>query len=265
MGKEVGVIGNVIGFILAVIIIMFLAGGALAVGERPTGSYDFLILSWLWPKAHCNTGERRCETPIRPDFSLHGLWPAYRRSYSEPPYEEIWLVPSYSEVNGCTTIPPADSSTISSELFATYRIIDDMKLYWPDVTRCTFSSTTVNFWRIQFARHGMCFDYPNHPIFYFMTTLHLTRKFDIRGILEEGNILPGNQYVIENILHVIKERLGKVIRIRCNRDSSGRDQLYEIWLCINKYLKLTSCVFPTFGCPLVQEKIWYHSPHALNH
>ncbi|XP_038689351.1 uncharacterized protein LOC119988403 [Tripterygium wilfordii] len=91
----------------------------------------------------------------------------------------------YSKVNGCTDMEPENPSNITHDVFAT--IINNMMTYWPDVGHPNTYGWREDFWRSQFERHGMCFDFPNRPIFYFLVMLHLARKFDnILDILNQG-------------------------------------------------------------------------------
>ncbi|XP_038690608.1 ribonuclease 1-like [Tripterygium wilfordii] len=250
--------GNV--FIFAIILLILLAFDTRAF-RIPTGPYHFLILCWQWPQSYCNTGDRVCERPVRNKFTIHSLAPAYK--VVQPPYTQFWFVPPYSEENGCTTAEPEDPYNITSDLFAT--ISDDMQTYMPDVAHRSFSGRSEDFWRTQFERHGMCFDIPNHPLFYFLVTLHLARKYDyILDIFNQAQIVPGNEHVLRDIIVAINGNLRKVTTIRCNEDSDGRKQLNEVWLCFNKELKMISCPYQTFNCPDKQQSIWFHSAYPAN-
>lgn len=38
--------------------------------------FDYFKLVQQWPVPSCNTGKFSCPTPIKRDFTIHGLWPA---------------------------------------------------------------------------------------------------------------------------------------------------------------------------------------------
>ncbi|KAJ1700570.1 hypothetical protein LUZ63_000349 [Rhynchospora breviuscula] len=60
----------------------------------------------------------------------------------------------------------------------------------------------------------------------------------------------GGAYMLDSIINGITSCLGHVPGIGCNKDSSGRYQLYLVYLCINQSgtLLMDCPVYPSSGC-----------------
>eukprot|EP01018_Ginkgo_biloba_P038665 Gb_05908 [translate_table: standard] len=80
-----------------------------------------------------------------------------------------------------------------------------------------------------------------------MAALLLKERVDVLGALENAGIHPdGSQYSLESIQNGLTGALDTRPGIlECNRDESGNDQLYQIYLCVDTSASnLISCPVP---------------------
>ena len=99
--------------------------------------------------------------------------------------------------------------------------------------RCP-SSDGHSFWQHEWDKHGTCslsrFDQPS----YFTAALNLKNKVDILSSLEAKGIFPNNnKYNSKLIFQNVRREIGYKPAIQCNT-KSGKQQLYQIHICINK-------------------------------
>ncbi|XP_038693661.1 intracellular ribonuclease LX-like [Tripterygium wilfordii] len=125
-----------------------------------------------------------------------------------------------------------------------------MNMYWVDVLYNNWVQKNLELWRKQFKRHGKCFDYPDHPLYYFNTALDFVRRVNLLRILGDASIFPRNtegylaSYIANNISYVG----GKRAQIRCNEDANGALQLYEVQICFKPNGVTINCEFGYNNC-----------------
>ncbi|KAH9311345.1 hypothetical protein KI387_026380, partial [Taxus chinensis] len=101
------------------------------------------------------------------------------------------------------------------------------------------------FWAHEWERHGTC-SFNLHEHDYFNAALTLKGRLDILGALEAADILPnGGEYDSDGILETLREAIGAVPEIRCNKNLEGKEQLLEVFVCIDKYDASTVIPCPT--------------------
>jgi len=194
-------------------------------------SLDFYYFVQQWPGSYCDT-RRGCCYPRtgKPasDFSIHGLWP----NYSNGKWPQF-----------CDSSREFDYSKISD-------LKEELNKYW-DSLSCP-SSDGHEFWGHEWEKHGTCsLNLDEHS--YFETALSLRENMDILGALKQAGIKPdGREYSLRNIKEAIRESTGQLPRIECNRSEEGEHQLYQVYVCVDKWDAFTviECPFyPHSNCP----------------
>nr|DAD38359.1 TPA_asm: hypothetical protein HUJ06_009000 [Nelumbo nucifera] len=98
------------------------------------------------------------------------------------------------------------------------------------------SSNSESFWAYQWKKYGTC----SLPTFgtqhaYFKAALDLKDRVDLLQILEDEGIKPTGQYYSrEKIIQAVRTATGYTPSVVCSDDKFGRNQLYEIHLCVDK-------------------------------
>ncbi|XVF82166.1 hypothetical protein PTKIN_Ptkin16aG0023100 [Pterospermum kingtungense] len=127
-------------------------------------SFEFYKLSLQWPPSTCSNPMKTCRGKIPDNFTIHGLWPQHADDTPVRPYEED---------RRCTNKTPKTADDITPQLFGRDMLkkLDDN---WPDL----FKRSNLGFWKGEWAKHGMCSDYPTDPKSYFSETLKLAKKYN---------------------------------------------------------------------------------------
>lgn len=106
-----------------------------------------------------------------------------------------------------------------------------MQKHWPSLA-CP-SSDSIPFWTHEWEKHGTCSILNEHE--YFQTALDLKEKANILQVLKDGGIEPnGDFYRLESIKDAIKQGFGYTAFVECNVDRTRNQQLYQIYLCVDK-------------------------------
>ncbi|KAJ3704952.1 hypothetical protein LUZ61_008657 [Rhynchospora tenuis] len=193
-------------------------------------AYDFFYFVQQWPGSYCDTSSGCCyPTSGKPqsDFAIYGLWPYY--------------------ANG--TYP---SNCDSSNAFNATKIQDiqsSLQTNWPSLN-CP-SSNSSSLWASEWATHGTCSETVLDEHTYFQDALSFKNQTFLLQCLKSKAITPnGGLYMLDSITNAITSCLGHVPGIGCNKDSSGRYQLYLVYLCINQSgtLLMDCPVYPSSGC-----------------
>jgi len=150
-------------------------------------------------------------------FTIHGLWPENKNG-------------SYPE--NCAG-PKFDSSIITD-------LIPTLNKVWP-----SNNGNNGVFWQHEWEKHGTCSEFAEHP--YFLNSINLQAKYNIKSALDRSNIVPGKTYTTASINTAVQSNIGALPAIHCTSS-----KLVEIALCITKSLGLTNC--PTamgsyWNCP----------------
>eukprot|EP00253_Pinus_taeda_P009159 PITA_09159 len=136
---------------------------------------------------------------------------------------------------------------------------EELNKYW-DSLSCP-SSDGHKFWGYEWEKHDTCsLNLDEHS--YFESALSLRENMDILGALKEAGIKPDErEYSLRNIKEAIIESTGELPRIKCNRSEEGEHQLYQLYVCVDKWDAFTviKCPFyPHSNCPsmLVFPPFW---------
>ncbi|XWS08312.1 hypothetical protein CRYUN_Cryun41cG0068600 [Craigia yunnanensis] len=139
-------------------------------GKRGFGFYK---LSLQWPPSSCNIEGKRCIPVIRPNFTIHGLWPQKDNDMPVPPYNNT--------INICTNTIPTKKENNMDQLQPIREELDEK---WPNLylkkeeEGKRYIRDNLGFWMHEWEYHGMCSDYPNDPHGYFTKTLDLFDKYN---------------------------------------------------------------------------------------
>lgn len=205
--------------------------------------FDVLIFTQHWPQTVCYTWKEKsssntCLLPTDEEWTIHGVWPTE--------YHKIG--PQY-----CNKSLPFDAKALAT-------IEDTLKIKWIDVENGT---AHYSFWKHEWLKHGTCaavLPELNTEIKYFEKGLELLDKYDMKNILGQVNILPGNSYTVQEILKGVANVLGKNCQVECvSNKKEKQSYLFEIRICFDKSLELVDCDgiagFPT-NCPSTRKIIY---------
>ncbi|KAJ3701393.1 hypothetical protein LUZ61_005098 [Rhynchospora tenuis] len=113
------------------------------------------------------------------------------------------------------------------------------------------SSDSTSFWQHEWEKHGTCSETVLDEHSYFQDALNLKSMTKLLSCLKSANISPnGGSYTLTSIKNEISACIGHVPWIECNKDASGRYQLYQVYICVDHSgTTLIDCpVFPTGAC-----------------
>ncbi|KAJ3687627.1 hypothetical protein LUZ61_016791 [Rhynchospora tenuis] len=163
---------------------------------------------------------------------------------------------SYCDTSSGAVIRPMESPnqilqfTVSGPIM---RMIQDiqssLQTYWPSL-HCP-SSNSSSLWADEWATHGTCSETTLDEHSYFQDALYFKNQTFILQCLKSKAIFPnGGSYMLDSIITALTSCLGHVPGIGCNQDTSGRYQLYLVYLCINPSgtLLMDCPVYPSSGC-----------------
>ncbi|KAI3950937.1 hypothetical protein MKW92_008159 [Papaver armeniacum] len=192
--------------------------------------FDYFYFVQSWPGSYCDT-RRGCCFPTtgkpKADFGIHGLWPEYNDG---------------SYPSNCDPDSFFDPSVVSD-------LKEDLQRNWP--TLACPSGDGNAFWGHEWNKHGTCSESSLNQHAYFASALNLKRKINLLRILTNSGIKPdGGFYSLNRIKNAIREATGFTPGIKCNVDGDGNNQLYEIFICVDKNgLELIRCPeLPTQRC-----------------
>ena len=131
--------------------------------------------------------------PKNAEWSIHGLWP-----------EQLHKIgPSFCNKN--LYFNPA----------ALKRIREELKNKWANVHSEKYPES---FWKHEWDKHGTCaatLESTNSEEKYFQKSLELFDKYNMKNVLEEANIFPGDEYPVEQILDAVNKVLGVNSQVTC--------------------------------------------------
>ncbi|KAJ3690349.1 hypothetical protein LUZ61_019513 [Rhynchospora tenuis] len=193
-------------------------------------AYDFFYFVQQWPGSYCDTSSGCCyPTYGKPpsDFDIHGLWPNYNNG---------------SYPSNCDPNNPFDLSKIQD-------LVSSLQPNWASLA-CP-SSDSTSFWQHEWEKHGTCSETVLDEHSYFQDALNLKSMTKLLSCLKSANISPnGASYTLTSIKNAISTCIGHVPWIECNKDASGRYQLYQVYICVDHSgTTLIDCpIFPTGAC-----------------
>ncbi|MCO5587672.1 hypothetical protein L7F22_041623 [Adiantum nelumboides] len=182
---------------------------------RAAGSYCDLKQACCYP----TTGKPAS------DFSIHGLWPNY---------------------NDGTYPSNCEGTSYDSTLIADLK--EELQTYW-DTLACP-SGDGEKFWEHEWEKHGTCSGLDERG--YFEATLALRKSIDLLAALQSAGIEANDgSYALEDIQEALKQAIGHRPGLECNSSSSGKRQLYQVYVCVDTNAStLIDCpIFPSTTCP----------------
>ncbi|XP_011314777.1 ribonuclease Oy-like isoform X2 [Fopius arisanus] len=208
--------------------------------------FDHFVFSQLWPTTLClpldNGTTGGCNQTIRDQWMIHGLWPGKFHTL---------------DVQYCDNTSIFDPTSIDS-------IREEMKIKWLEWMPANDHDEVLALWKHEWEKHGTCstsLEILNTQTKYFEKGLQLYDNHNMNKILARANILPGNQYSIEDLLARVGGVLGKRLILHCS--GSNTSYLEEIWICFDKSMNLIHCDdvynFPT-DCPREREILYPEYP-----
>ncbi|XP_070149814.1 ribonuclease Oy-like [Polyergus mexicanus] len=201
--------------------------------KRESNKFDVLIFTQRWPLTACfmwkeKSEKHDCSLPKRDEWTIHGIWPTRYNT----------LGPEY-----CNKSLPFNPSVLAP-------LKSQLQENWIDIQD---GSDPYSFWKHEWYKHGTCavaIKELNNEYDYFQEGLKLLNTYNMIDILAKANILPGQKYMVENMLIGIQEILNKRGQIMCaHNEETGELYVNEIRICFDKTLQLIDCdgiyKFPT--------------------
>nr|UZQ19731.1 ribonuclease S-7-like [Gleditsia microphylla] len=212
--------------------------------SRPKPGYDHMVLALRWPNGFCNEPHITCRPspPEQQYFTLHGLWPV---KYGPDPSE-------------------CEADAVKDEILVELK--DDLLKYWPRLSSAKNFEYSKHLWRMQWFEHGSCSSNTFSPKQYFELGIALGKDYGekILKYLKDEGIKPDGrtEYNTASIVKAIKKGTGKVGKISCTKDKSGKLQLSEVLLCFHVDAKTQkNCIL---GSPSCNENFIFASERPLH-
>ncbi|XP_044005960.1 ribonuclease Oy-like [Aphidius gifuensis] len=186
--------------------------------------FDVLIFTQRLPQTVCyvwkeNFSSNTCLLPTDEEWTIHGVWPTQ--------YHKI--APSYC--NESLVFNLTALATIEDKLKKTISVEN--------------GTTHYSFWEHEWSKHGTCsavLPQLNTQMKYFEKGLGLLDKYNMKNILGQVNILPGNNYTVQEILKGVGTVLGKNCQVDCfSSKKQNVTYLFEIRICFDKSLNFIDC------------------------
>ncbi|XP_059315575.1 extracellular ribonuclease LE-like [Lycium ferocissimum] len=96
-------------------------------------------------------------------------------------------------------------------------LISSTQENWPTLA-CPRNNGT-RFWSHEWEKHA----------------LTIREKVNLLSVLKNTGIEPGGFYSLEAVKEAIKNGTGHEAAIQCNKEAHGNNQLYQVYLCVDKY------------------------------
>ncbi|RWR77480.1 extracellular ribonuclease LE-like protein [Cinnamomum micranthum f. kanehirae] len=195
--------------------------------------FDFYYLVLKWPGSYCK------------DCTVNGC--CMPTTFTNYPLEEDFLIKglyTYSDSGQAVT----KCNTTKFYVNALRNLIGDLYVHWPSI-KCP-SNNGVSQWRDAWTNYGVCSGLSEED--YFDKALKLRKKINLLSVLKGHGVLPSD-FLFYSPLYVetaIKVGLGADVGIKCSTNESGKCQIDEIYVCVDKTAsKVINCpVLPKFIC-----------------
>ncbi|XP_006660898.1 ribonuclease 1-like [Oryza brachyantha] len=227
-------------FSLCLILCLFVASGPAKTANADS-AFDFYYLILMWPGAYCSDSEYGCCVP--------------KYGYpSEDFFVQSFMTFDSSEnkaVVRCNSDKPFDINKLDS-------IENNINHYWSNI-KCPRTDGT-NTWKSAWNSYGVCSGLKE--LDYFKAALQLRKNADILSALSEQGIKPDYQlYSTEFIKWAVSQKLGVTPGVQCRDGPFGKQQLYQIYLCVDKDANgFVECpVLPSLHCPA---QVLFHPFHT---
>lgn len=169
--------------------------------RQTSNEFDVLIFTQRWPPTACfvwkeNSESRSCVLPKREEWTIHGIWPTKFRT----------IGPEY-----CNDSMPFDARTLAP-------LESELKENWIDIQN---GSRPYTFWKHEWDKHGTCaltVKALDNEYNYFLAGLNLLDEYNMIDVLAKASILPGQSYMVLDILAGIQKVLRKRGQVMCARN-----------------------------------------------
>lgn len=168
--------------------------------------FDFLVFAQHWPPTVCfawkeGDSTHECMLPEDEEWSIHGVWPS----------DFHGMGPTFC--NTSNHFNPKDLESLES----------DLKKKWMDIQNLT---DHYQFWRHEWDKHGTCaasLEIMDTEFKYFQQGLELLDTYDMKHVLAKANIMPGQSYLVEDIINAIEKVLGYKGKVSCVKNDVSND------------------------------------------
>lgn len=188
-----------------------------------TSNYDFdhLALNLQWAPGYCRTSDKECTGTIKPEFTIHGMWPVSKGGQN---YIQDCCFENIYRKNALNFM------------------LNDMNMHWPSV-----HERPGKFWAHEWLKHGTCAK--NVAALrgqekYFQKTISIFKQLRIVEALNRANIRPGNGPIkYSAFVGALKAIHGnKSVQVGCNLEPKQPVAvLTDVSFCFGADLKPTNC------------------------
>lgn len=189
---------------------------------------DYIKLMMSWGPGLCSSGKLNCRSTVKPEFTVHGLWPQQKNKESP--------------VNCCTNQ--------AFNMKSLRPIKDELKRYWPSLN----GLDEGGFWPYQWDKHGSCatkITGLDKVYDYFNFAINSMKESDFTNIITK-QFKPSNNrlYYGDAIIMALTQVYGAKLSIECAK-LKNKPQIYavtEISACFDTKLKLIDCPYTKRRC-----------------
>lgn len=174
----------------------------IANGPIQPNKFDIVLFTQRWPPTVCyiwkeSSESHSCSLPKHDNiWTIHGIWPTQFHK----------LGPQF-----CNKSLPFNVNDLAP-------IENELKEKWIDIQN---GSKAYSFWKHEWDKHGTCavtIKKLDSVFKYFQTGLKLLDTYNMINVLTKSNILPGEKYTINDVLHAIEKVLGKRAQVMCTKN-----------------------------------------------
>lgn len=108
-----------------------------------------------------------------------------------------------------------------------------LKEYWIDVHK---EAPPYSFWKHEWIKHGTCgvtIEALNSEVKYFQTGLSFLGTYNMMDVLAKANIMPGQKYMVGDMLKAIKKELNKTGQVTCTKDQVNTKKISRFKIFID--------------------------------
>lgn len=189
---------------------------------------DHVKLVMSWGPGYCSSGRINCKSNIKPEFSLHGLWPQGKDKESP--------------IRCCTRE--------RFDIRALLPINEKLRRYWPSLSRLN----EEGFWPYQWDKHGSCaskIQGLNTVYDYFNFAADTMKNSEINSVMP-NHFKPSNEkpYYGQAIVSALARVYGFKVSIDCSaaKNKPWLNVVTAISACFNTKLKPIDCPYTKRSC-----------------
>lgn len=199
-------------------------------GKDCTDDYkvDHLRLRMSWGPGYCSSGKATCRSGVKPEFTIHGLWP--QQSDKENP--EKCCTKEKFEINSLGPIKAK------------------LRQYWPSIAGLNDEA----FWSYQWDKHGTCatsITSLNKVYDYFNFAASSLKESDLTAVISK-RFKPSNDklYYGHAIIMALAQVYGAKISIECAplKSKPQWHVITEVSACFDTNLDFIDCPYTKRRC-----------------